>query len=427
LALDSKNCLVTLIDNVQIPTTTLTHTLSNGLTIIGEPLHSKQAAAFSFLIPSGSATEPQGKEGLTNVLEGTLYRGAGKRNARELGDALDGLGIERSGSADIEYTTFSGATLGLYLHEALEIYADILLRPVFPEDDWEGQRTLALNSLKGLDDAPSRKLFVHLRQKWFTSEHRRSVIGTKEGLESLQLDDLRQDFNTRFKPQGAILALAGNFEWDATIAHIENLFGEWHGNTSVLEAPQIVDKPLREYIPSEKEQVHIGVAYRGVAPDDSDNYAYRLSNAVLSGGMGARLFTEVREKRGLVYSVSASVSSHRGIGWTTAYAGTTAPRAQETLDVLLAELKRMEKGVTQEELDRARTKMLTALVMAEESTRSRAASIARDFWILGRVRSLDELEREIGAITVKGIQAFYERHPVEELSVVTLGPTELKL
>ena len=422
-----KKWLVTLIYNVQIPSTTLIHTLPNGLTIVGEPLESKQAAAFSFLIPAGSATEPLGKEGLTNVLEGTLYRGAGNRSARQLGDALDGLGIERGGSADIEYTTFSGATLGLYLHEALELYADILLRPALPEDDWEGQKTLALQSLKGLDDAPSRKLFVQLRQNWFTSHHHRAVIGTKEGLESIQLEDLRQDFENRCKPHGVILALAGNFDWDATVAHIERLFGEWEGSAPVMEVPQIVDTPLRQHISSEKEQVHIGVAYRGVASDNADNYAYRLSNAVLSGGMGARLFTEVREKRGLVYTVSASVSSHRGIGWTTAYAGTTAPRAQETLDVLLGELKRMEQGVTQDELDRARTKMLTALVMGEESTRSRAASIARDYWILGRVRPLDELEREIGAVTVQNINDFFARHPVENFSVVTLGPTELSL
>lgn len=405
---------------------TLLHRLPNGLQIVAEPLASKSAAAFNFLIPAGSANEPAGQDGITNVLEGLCYRGAGHRNARELSDALDDLGVDRGGGADTEYTTFGGATLGLYLPDTLRVYADIIRQPQLPADDWEPQRALALQALQGLEDSPARKMFVHLRQNYFLSGHRRSTLGTREGLESLSIEAIRADHARRFVPKGAILALAGDLDWDRTVELVEELFGDWSGEPAPLEAPRVVEEPLWEHLPDEKAQVQIGVVYRGVAPEDPDNYSYRLALAILSGGMGARLFSEVREKRGLVYSVSASASTHRGFGYTVAYAGTTPERAQETLNVLLAELKRMELGVSEDELERARVKTLTSLVMGEESSRARAASLARDLWMLGRVRSVDEITRELNAVTPQTIRDFYERHPVRDFSIATLGPKALE-
>lgn len=399
------------------------HHLSNGLTLVGEPAPSKQAAAFTFLLAAGSATEPLGKDGLTNVLESASYRGAGSYNARELSDALDGLGLSRGGGAGIETTTYGGATLGLYLPDALELYADIILRPRF--EDWEAERALAIQSLQGLDDSPSRKTFVALRRNYFTSAHRRETMGTVEGLESLTLDDLRADHANRFKPQGAILAVAGQFDWEQTVALVEKLFGDWQGSAPEVPAPQTVQTPLWQHIAEDKAQQQIAIAYRTIAPDDARNYSYRLAMAILSGGMGARLFTEVREKRGLVYSVSASANAHRGLGYTLAYAGTTPERAQETLEVVLGELKRMEEGVSSDELDRARTKTLTSLIMSEESSRARAAALARDYFILGRVRPLDEITEQINAVTPDSIAEFYQSCPVGACSVVTLGSKSL--
>ena len=404
-------------------TSTQIYRLPNGLTLVGEPMPSRQAAAFNFLIPAGSATEPQGKEGLTGVIESASYRGAGNLDARELSDALDSLGLSRGGGAGTEFTTFGGATLGLYLADALEIYADIILRPRF--EDWQAERDLAIQAIQGLDDSPSSKTFLELRRRYFTSSHARVPMGTLKGLENLTLEDLRADHAARFKPQDAILALAGNFDWDQTISHVERLFGDWTGNAPILGATQTVDEPLWIHLPADKAQQQIAIAYETIAPDDARNTDYRLAMAILSGGMGARLFTEVREKRGLVYSVSASANGHRGFGYTLAYAGTTPERADETLEVTLGELRRMSHGVSQDELDRARIKTLTSLIMQEESSRARAGALARDLWILGRVRTLDEITDKINAVTPASIAAFYESCPVGEPSVVTLGAREL--
>ncbi len=406
-------------------TLTPIHTFPNGLTLVGEPMQ-KQAVAWSLLVPAGSATEAEGKDGLTSVLESVMYRGAGQRNSRQLSDALDDLGIARGGGADVEGTSFGGATLGLYLEDALQIYADIVLRPRLPEDEWEPARDLALQSLDSLEDNPARKMFVQLRRNWFTSSHRRSSIGTRQGLESLSLDDLKRDHAARFRPKGAILSVAGGFDFEDVKSQVEKLFGDWQGQASSLGEPQVVSQPLFEHIEQDTSQQQIGVAYRGVPSTDANFYAFRVAGEILSGGMGARLFSEVREKRGLVYSVSASSASHRGIGYTLGYAGTTPERAQETLDVLLAELSKMREGVRDDELARAKVRMTSALVMGDESSRARAGGIGRDFWMLGRVRSLDEIQNGINAVSPASILAMYEQFPPQNFSIVTLGPKKLE-
>lgn len=412
---------------------TFIRTLSNGLTLVAEPMPGAHAAAWTLLVPAGSATEPENKSGLSNVLEGACYRGAGDRNARQLSDALDELGINRSGGAGVEYTTFGGATLGLYLPDALKLYADIVRRPHLAENEWGAERELALQALRGLDDNPRARLGVEVRRHFFVSAHARDPIGTRDGLQSLALEDLRADHARRFGPQGAILALAGGFDWPAIQNEVERIFGDWRDAFEaapdarpVLPSAQATSRPLRLHIPLDKAQQHLAVVYPTVAPESSWNYVYRLAMAILSGGMGARLFTEVREKRGLVYSVSASANAHRGFGYTLASASTTPERADETLEVVVGELRRMKEGVSEDELERARTKLLTGLVMGEESSRARAAGLARDWWLLGRVRSQQEIRREIGNVTARAVAAFYEAHPVENVSVVTLGPRELE-
>lgn len=385
----------------------------------------KRAAAWTFLVPAGAVTEPADRAGLTGVLDGLSYRGAGGRSSRDLSNALDDLGISRGGGADIEYTTYGGATLGDYLLDALTLYADIIRRPQLPAEEWEAQRDLALQALDSLEDVPARKMFMQLRRIYFPDTYGRSTYGTREGLTALTIDDLRRDHAARFRPTGAIVALAGNLDFEATVAHLEALFNDWQGTPPAAPPPAPVAQPLYQHIPQETAQEQIGVAYPGIASTDPHLYDHRLATSILSGGMGARLFTEVREKRGLVYSVSASAASLRDCGFNLAYAGTTPERSQETLDVLIGELQLMAQGVTPAEVERAKIGMLSSLVMQEESSRARTGAIARDQFILGRVRSLDEVSGAINAVTPDSISELYALHPPRDFTVVTLGPKEL--
>ena len=404
---------------------TRTHHFSNGLTLVAEPMPAKQTAAWMFLLPVGAANEPAHLSGLTSVQEGACYRGAGDLDSRQFSDALDNLGVDRSGSATVEYSTFGGGALGQSLPEILPLYADLILRPHYPEGEWEGQRELALQNLASLDDQPAQKMFQELRKIYFPGAHGRSSLGTVDGLNQITRDDLVNDHANRFKPGGAILAMAGQIDFDAVVAQIENLFADWKGATPPLPSPEIISTPATHHIAQDITQEHIGVAWKGLEPDHPFYYDHRVAMNVLGGGMGARLFTEVREKRGLVYTVHAGAYAYRGCGFNLAYAGTTAERSQETLDVLLDELTKIAQGVSEDEVERAKTGLLSNLIMSEESSRSRTASMASDMFQLGRVRPLDETTAAIEKVTAQSIQKYFDAIPPRDFTVVTLGPQEL--
>ncbi len=171
----------------------------------------------------------------------------------------------------------------------------------------------------------------------------------------------------------------------------------------------------------------IGIAWPSLQETDPEYYAVRMACEVLSGGMSGRLFTEIREKRGLCYSVSAGYSSLKGWGSIMGYAGTSNERAQATLDCFLDELKRLSDGVTEAELARAKTGLKASTIMQGESTSARAGAIAHDFFLRGRIRTLEEIKSAIDTVTVDQVNAYLKKHEAGPFTIVTVGPKALKL
>jgi predicted Zn-dependent peptidase len=403
-----------------------TYRLPNGLTLVAEPIGGIRSASFQFLIPTGAATDPEGREGASTLLEGLSYRGAGGKDTRGLSDALDGLGLQRSGGAEVEYTSFGGALLADDLVRALELYADILRRPALPAAELEQERELAYQRLDRLEDSPAEKLFVELRRTYFPGPYGRTTLGTREGLAALTAEELRREHARRYRPHGAILSVAGAFHWETLHQAVERLFCDWEGTPPALPQPSTAGRAKYRHVPQETSQEQIGVAYPTAGLGAGGYYEARLAVEVLSGGMAARLFTEVREKRGLVYSVRAVQQSVKGAGFILAYAGTTPERCQETVEVLVGELRRIAEGVTDDELARARTGLLSALIMQGESTRARASALGRDQFLLGHVRSLGEIRRGVEEVTTESIYLYLRDHPPADFTIVTLGPRELE-
>lgn len=401
--------------------------LPNGLTVVAEHLPAVRSAAFQFVIPAGAITDPEGQEGAATVLEGLCYRGAGERNSRQLSDALDALGIQRGGGAELEYATFGGAMLADDLHRALEIYADILRRPHLPGDQLAAEQALALQKLERLEDSPAEKLFVNLRRAYYTNNYGRTALGTAEGIRSLTEAAIRAEHARRYRPAGAILAIAGRFTWSTLNETVHRCFGDWEGEGPAAPAPDATGRARYRHLPQETNQEQIGVMYPSIPLGHPDYYNQRMAIEILSGGMASRLFTEVREKRGLCYTVRAMYQTVRGAGSIIGYAGTTTERCEETLRVLLEEMRRIAEGVTDEELARARTGLLAALVMQTEATRSRALSIARDQYLIGEVRTMDEIRAGVEAVTPESIYEYLRAHPAGDFTVVTLGPKELEI
>jgi len=409
-----------------LPEVYFQHTFENGLTLLGEKMAGVQSAAMTFLLPAGVATDPVDRCGSAMVLSDLVLRGAGARNSRELTDHLDTLGLQRSSSVGIHHSRFGSAALAPNVIAGLSAYADIVRRPHLLEPDFDNSRDLALQGLAGIDDEPRQKLLLKLREWHFPSPYGRNTMGKKEDLEKLSLPLCKMDHVDRYQPRGAILSLAGNIDFAEIQERVGGLLGDWESR----DLPQIHLMPPPGNVRHEdqpSEQTHIGIAYPSLPETHEDYYTLRLAIEVLSGGMSGRLFTEIREKRGLVYNVSAGYSSLKGQGSIIGYAGTSNDRAQATLDTFINELYRLCDGVTPAELERAKTGLKASMIMQGESTSARAGAIAHDFFMRGRIRTLEEVKAAIDAVSVDKVNAFLKMHPPGPFTIVTVGPKELKI
>ncbi len=402
------------------------HTFPNGLTLLAEHMPGMQSVAMTFLVPAGSSTDPVDRSGSATVLSDLVLRGAGQRDSRQLTDHLDTLGLQRSSSVGTFHTRFGCAGVGPKVLEGLEVFADIVRRPHLPETGFDSARDLALQALDGVDDEPRQKLMIKLREWHLPSPFGRNSMGTTDDLEKLTIELVRADHARRYHARESILSLAGNIDFDDIRRRIEKLFGDWEG----IAPPAIEVMPPPGHVHHENqqsEQTHIGIAWPSVQETDPDYYAVRMATEVLSGGMSGRLFTEVREKRGLCYSVWAGYSSLKGRGSIMGYAGTSNDRAQATFDCFLGELHRLADGVTVAELDRAKIGIKASTIMQGESTSARAGAIAHDYFMRGRIRTLEEIKSAIDSVTVDQVNAYLKAHEAGPFTIVTVGPKPLQL
>lgn len=401
------------------------HVFPNGLVLLAEPMPGVQSAAFTFLLPAGAAFEPEDRGGSASMLAEWITRGAGGRSSRELLTALDNLGVNHAEGAHTVHTGVSGATLGRNLLPALEIIADVLRRPTLDEAEIEPIRALALQSLQSLEDDPSSKVIHELRRRHFPDPWGRSAVGTANGVENASPDDLRAFHQVGYRPNGSILAVAGAIDWATLRRAVERLFGDWPERP----APAVRLRPggdLRAHLLKETNQTQIALAYPAVTLDHPDYYRARAATAILGGYSSARLFTEVREKRGLCYSVYAHYEALRDRAAVLCYAGTSSERAQESLDVTLQEIRRLAReGVRIDELDMMRAGLKSSLIMQQESTMSRSGALASDWYYLGRVRSLEEIARALDALTPEDVSTYAASQPIDEATIVILGPESL--
>jgi predicted Zn-dependent peptidase len=402
------------------------HTLANGLVLLAEPMDYVRSATATFMLPAGAAFDPADRCGLAGILADLSTRGAGDRDNRQLTEAFDSLGVDRSESIDTFNLWYSGSTLGRNIPAAIDLFAEMIRRPTFPEAELEPIQALAIQDVQSLDDAPQDKVMIELRKRYYPAPLNADKMGTVEGIEAITLDDVRGAWQRGYRPNGAIFAFAGNFDWPKLKDQIEARFGDWKRGPEAPVTPGPLS-PKSEHLTKDTQQTQIAMAYRAASITDADYYAARGMVGVLSGGMSSRLFTEVREKRGLCYSVFATHETYRDLGTIVAYAGTRNERAQETLDVMTAELRKLKDGVTDDETDRVKAGLKSSLIMRQESTGARAGAIASDYHLLGRVRSFDEIQAAIDGVTPAMVADAAARWSADSPTVVTLGPKPLTL
>jgi predicted Zn-dependent peptidase len=401
-------------------------TLANGLSVLAEPMPHLRSAAVSLLVPAGLQYEPAARLGLAGLACELSQRGAGARDSRALLEAMDDLGIERTSSVGTFHTAFAGAMPHDSLDDALELYADIVQRPHLPADELDEVQQLALQEIRANEDEPAQRLMQRIRLAQYGEPLGRSPQGTQSGVENSTIDELQSFIQTFYQPQDAILSVAGRFELDWLRERVDRLFGQWQSRpSSTVNLGE--GNPGYIHLEQASHQVHIGLAMPAVPMNDPEYMELRGAVGILSDGATSRLFQRIREERGLCYTVYATCHSLRDRGAVFCYSGTSSDRAQETLDLLLAELDRLSQGLEPGELERLKIRLQSSLIMEQESCAARVGAMASDWFYLRRIRSLEEIQDQVDRLTEQTIINHWRQHPPRDLRIVTVGPHPLQV
>lgn len=400
--------------------------LSNGLTVLGEPMSGIESVAFNFTLPAGTAVMPEGVCGVGNIATDWIFRGAGDKNSRQLIDAMDGMGLHRSCNVTSGNFSLGSALEASNLEEALNIYADIITQPKLDANQFELSKQLAISDVIGLDDDPRQKVMTVLSEQFYPDPLGRPTVGKLDELEQLTASHAAKLIMGHLDIGCAIFSVAGKYDFDAVCKQLEQLFPNGtHKQGPTIELGNKGDSLT--HIQHEGAQVHIGLMTETIKPDHPDYYNANVAVSILSGGMSSRLFTEVREKRGLCYAVGARYSTTKFMAGINCYAGTTPQKAQETYDVIIAEFNKLKEGITDQELQIAKVGLKSSLIMQSESSNSRASGIAGDQYLLGKVRSIDEIKENLEKVSIDSVLKFLNENPFKDFTVVTIGATDISV
>jgi predicted Zn-dependent peptidase len=403
-----------------------TQTLECGLTVAIETIPNADSVAVNWVLPAGSAMEPETAIGTAPMLSELLLRGAGSMNSRALSDAFDRLGADRSISVRPHHMSVFSVMRGENLLEAFNLLDAVVRAPALPHDALEPVRSLCLQSIDSLVDDPAELIMLRVRERHLPPPYNRDSYGRRDVIESIGLEPLRSFWARHAVPRGSILGVAGRVDAEQFIANLESRWSDWSG---AVAEPTTHREPERGtlHIEQDTAQMHLAIAFDAPPEAAPDSALERVAISVLSGSTSSRLFSEVRQKRALCYSVGASYAAGRDFGTVTAYAGTTPQRAQETLDVTVAEIQQLfsGSGATEDEFRRAVVGLKSHIVMQGESTSARAGALVSDLFRLGNARSLTDLADRIDRVTLVQLNDYLASRKLGPLTIASIGPSAL--
>jgi predicted Zn-dependent peptidase len=401
----------------------------NGLVILTEQHPWAQAVSMGVWVPVGSRHERPGDEGLAHFMEHMLFKGTKLRTARDIAEQTDAVGGEFNAFTSREQTCFHMLFLREKAQFGFELLSDILLHASFLAPEVERERHVILQEIAMVEDNPEEMAHEHFfRQTFEGSGLGRSILGTKESVSAKGVQDFERFFHEHYRSSQLIVSVCGNLEHEAVVDMLQCLEGPWPGREegTLGRAEVVVPQLMRGHwkVSRDIEQTHCFFGLPGLIQRDPKRFALSVLNTHLGGGMSSRLFQEIREKRGLAYSVYSHASSMRDVGLLTVYAGVEEAQVDAFLGVTQAECQRLlEVPLTEKELDRAKMQLKAHVLMASDHVETRMSALARNEWVYGRQLSLSEIRANIDAVTAEEVLGLAEDlWKKEEPSVLIYGP-----
>ena len=397
--------------------------LDNGLVVATDPMPHLESAALGVWVNCGARNESSSEMGLSHMLEHMAFKGTERRSAKDIVVEIEAVGGDLNAYTGREQTAYHARVLRENIPLALDLLGDILIHPTFIADELERERDVIVQELGQTRDTPDDLVFEHLQSACYPSQPMGwSILGTEKTVLGFSATDLRSYMTANYGASNMLLIGSGAIEH----AELVNRGHELFSDLPEMPAPPPAAATyrggdLREI--SALEQAHLAFAFPGVGTTDEDMFVAQVYVTALGGGMSSRLFQEVRERRGLCYSIYAFAQAHRDTGILGIYAGTSEEKAGEIAPIITGEMEALAQGASEEETARARAQIKAGLLMGLESPQARCELIAGHLYAFGRVLSVGELTERLEAVDADSLRRFAERICLRgEPSMAAVGP-----
>jgi predicted Zn-dependent peptidase len=400
-------------------------TLPNGVRVVVEEIPSVRSVSLGIWVGTGSRYETPENNGISHFLEHMFFKGTKRYTARQLAEVFDGIGGQVNAFTSKEYTCYYAKVLDNHFRLALETLADMFFHSTFVPDELAKERKVVIEEIRMYEDTPDELVHDLVAQASF-GEHPLgyNILGTEQTLSRFEREDLLQYIQANYTPDNTVVTVAGNVRMQDVLRLVEPLFQNHKGQrrwNGIRETPSFhYDKKIRN---KQTEQAHICLATQGFASDTEQLYAMTLLNNALGGSMSSRLFQEIREERGMAYSVYSYHTAYRETGSFGIYVGTAPEQAQDVVDLIVEIVRKVaEQGITAEELTKGKEQVKGSLMLSLESTSSRMSRLGKNELILGRHISLDEMIAGIDHVTLDDIKEVAREVLSRPLALAAVGP-----
>jgi predicted Zn-dependent peptidase len=397
--------------------------LASGLSVVTDRMPHLESASLGVWIGTGSRNEAPDEHGISHLLEHMAFKGTKRRTARQIAEEIEAVGGDLNAATSVESTAYYARVLKADVPLALDVLSDIISEPAFDADELRREQNVIVQEIGAVEDAPDDLVFDRLQETAFPKQPvGRSILGTPETVRSFDPARLRAYLKRNYRGPGMILAAAGAVDHAAIVADAEKHFAGFAGPAAATPEPAQFGGGSRVET-RDLEQVHIALALQGVPIKDPQLHSLQVFVNVLGGGMSSRLFQEVREKRGLCYTISAFHMPYADTGLFGLYAGTDETDAPELMRVAIGEIANATETLHDTEVARAKAQLKAGLLMALESSEARVGQLARQMLAYGRPIALEEIVAKVDAVTVETARAagrmLLRRSPP---AIAALGP-----
>jgi predicted Zn-dependent peptidase len=398
--------------------------LDNGMQVVTDAMPDAHSVTIGFWVDAGSRDETPVEAGASHFLEHLLFKGTETRSAHSIAEDIEAVGGDMNAFTTKEYTAFYTRLIDEDLDLGLDILSEIMWEPAFRPDEIDAERQVILEEINMHEDEPSDLVHELLHEALYPGHPLgREVLGERSTITAMTRDQIANYFTTRYKPPSIVVAAAGNLDHDEVVAGIERRFTGRNGTAPARERPALA--PVRPLIVQHRttEQAHLVVGMRALDRHDEDRFALSILNQILGGGMSSRLFQEIREKRGLVYSVFSYRAAYLESGALAIYAGTAPSRAPEVLALIDVELEKLATtAVSDRELTVAKGHIKGSLALSLEDSAGRMNRIGRSQLIHGHVIGFEETVARTEAVTHDDLRRVADRILGAERVLAVVGP-----